>query len=349
MRDNSFDRTIERNYVQKWRFLMAEYEAVKAGQSPAFKRVGDFYRHHGTCSQTFRKYYNRYLRSGDEADLLPQKRGVKWRERREPQGIETEILAYRERGMNRFEIFAALRETRDTVPSCSTIYRTLVRFGKNHRTPAMREEKRRIIKTKLGELGHIDLHQLSRDSFATPPDTPAYVISIIDSCSRLAWAEVVTSKKALPVMFKALKIINTMNVSFGIGFTEMLSDNGAEFASRTNIDDHPFEAMLKELGIKHRYTRPYRPQTNGKIERFWRTLEDDVVDGTTFDTIDHFASELFDFLVYYNSFRPHQALNGLTPKTFAQTLKSETPISEFVNLHSNEQTPTLLEHGCIDR
>jgi hypothetical protein len=93
MRDNSFDRTIERNYVQKWRFLITEYEAVKAGRSLTFKRVGDFYRHHGTCSQTFRKYYNRYLRSGAEADLLPQRRGPKWRERREPEGIEAEIVA----------------------------------------------------------------------------------------------------------------------------------------------------------------------------------------------------------------------------------------------------------------
>ncbi|PYF01758.1 hypothetical protein BJ122_11868, partial [Rhodopseudomonas faecalis] len=65
MRDNSFDRTIERNYIQKWRFLIAEYEAVKEGRSTQFRRVGDFYRHHGTCSQTFRKYYNRYLQSGD--------------------------------------------------------------------------------------------------------------------------------------------------------------------------------------------------------------------------------------------------------------------------------------------
>jgi hypothetical protein len=63
MRDNSYDRTIERNYLQKWRFLIPEYEAVKAGRSEAFERVGDFYHHHGTCSQTFRKYYNRYLRS----------------------------------------------------------------------------------------------------------------------------------------------------------------------------------------------------------------------------------------------------------------------------------------------
>ncbi|RXG88802.1 hypothetical protein EAV90_30700, partial [Bradyrhizobium vignae] len=66
MRDNSYDRTVERNYLQKWRFLIWEYEAVKAGRSPLFKRVGDFYRHHGTCSQTFRKYYNRYLQSGED-------------------------------------------------------------------------------------------------------------------------------------------------------------------------------------------------------------------------------------------------------------------------------------------
>ena len=101
MRDNSYDRTIERNYLQKWRFLIPEYEAVKAGRSKLFKRVGDFYRHHGTCSQTFRKYYNRYLQSGDEADLLPRRRGPKWRERREPEGVEAEIVACRQKGMNR--------------------------------------------------------------------------------------------------------------------------------------------------------------------------------------------------------------------------------------------------------
>ncbi|NEX00130.1 helix-turn-helix domain-containing protein, partial [Rhodopseudomonas sp. BR0G17] len=145
MRDNSFDRTIERNYIQKWRFLIAEYEAVKEGRSEQFRRVGDFYRHHGTCSQTFRKYYNRYLQSGDEADLLPRRRGPKWRDRRVPEGIETEIVAARQRGMNRYEIHAALRERRDKVPSESTIYRVLVDRGLNRRTPAMREEKRRII------------------------------------------------------------------------------------------------------------------------------------------------------------------------------------------------------------
>lgn len=85
MQDNNTDRTTERDYLQKWRFQIWEYEAVKAGRSEAFRRVGDFYRHHGTCSQTFRKYYNRYLASDMEDDLLPRRRGPK---RHDPQAVE---------------------------------------------------------------------------------------------------------------------------------------------------------------------------------------------------------------------------------------------------------------------
>lgn len=328
MRDNSFDRTIERNYLQKWRFLIPEYEAVKAGSSADFESVGAFYRHHGTCSQTFRKYYNRYLQSGEERDLLPQRRGPRWRERRDPLGIEAEILSYRQKGLNRYEIHAALREARPGVeegalPSPSTIYRRLKQHGLNRKTKAktkaMTEEKRKIIKEKLGEMGHVDLHQLPKDMFLMPPAKPAYLICLIDGCSRLAWAEIVNDKKALSVMFKTLKMINTLNVNYGLQFKEILTDNGAEFAARTNPQAHPFEAMLLELGIKHRYTKPYRPQTNGKAERFWRTINEDVIEEATFDNLEHFSNELFEYIVYYNVFRPHQAIGGLTPKAFAQT------------------------------
>src|SRR5689334_4916699 len=78
MRD---DRTIERNYLQQWRSLISEYESVKVGRSGAFRSLREFYKHHGTCSQTFRKYYNRYRASGSEGDLLPKRRGPKRRER----------------------------------------------------------------------------------------------------------------------------------------------------------------------------------------------------------------------------------------------------------------------------
>ncbi len=317
MRDNSFDRTIERNYLQKWRFLISEYEEVKAGRSPMFKRVGEFYRHHGTCSQTFRKYYNRYLSGGSDADLLPRRRGPKWKDRRHPLEIESQVIEQRRLGQNKYEIYAALCDKRLEPPSHSTIYRILRRHGLNRLKPPMIEEKRRILKEHLGELGHVDLHQLPNDIFLKAPSSPCYVVSLVDSCSRLAWAEMVTSKKALPVMFKTLKIINTLNARYGLVFQQILSDNGAEFAARKTPDNHPFELMLAELGIRHRYTRPYRPQTNGKVERFWRTLDDDLIDGTTFDDPNQFIDELLEYMIYYNEFRPHQALEGKTPKAFA--------------------------------
>ena len=320
MRDNSFDRTIERNYRQKWVFLIKEYEEVKTGRSEVFGTVGAFYRHHGTCSQTFRKYYNRYLASGSQDDLIPRRRGPKWRTRRMSLALEAEIAEQRRLGMNRYEIYAVLKERRPDPPSPSSIYRSLVRGGLNRRDVKMVEEKRRIVRTKAGELGHADLHRLSRDMFLDPPREDAHLVAVVCSCTRLAWAEIVMGKKALAVMLRALKAINTLNARYGLRFEEMLTDNGAEFAARSRPAEHPFEAMLLELGVKHRYTRPYRPQTNGKVERFWRSLEDDFVDGATFDDLRHFSNELLGYLIYYNEARPHQALGGLTPKAFNQTL-----------------------------
>jgi transposase InsO family protein len=320
MRDNSFDRTIERNYVQKWRFLIGEYEAVKAGRSAQFARVGDFYRHHGTCSQTFRKYYNRFLSGGGrDEDLLPQRRGPRWKTRRMPAELEAIVLQQRALGLNRYEIYAMLKTTVPTPPSPSAIYRAFKRHNVHRRTTPMREEKRRIIKHAVGELGHVDLHRLPRDIFLTPPPHDSYVVCVIDACSRLAWAATLSSKKALPVMFHTLAVLNTLHERYGVRFAELLTDNGAEFASRNQPHEHPFEAMLGQLGIKHRYTRPYRPQTNGKVERFWRTLQDDLVEATTFNDIAQFDAELAQFLIYYNEHRIHQALNALTPKDFAKS------------------------------
>lgn len=319
MRDNSFDRTIERNYLQKWRFLIGEYEAIKEGRSTQFASVGEFYKHNGTCSQTFRKYYNRYLSSGSQEDLLPQRRGPRWKTRRTPAPMEALIVEERKAGHNRYGICAALREKRHNPPSPSTVYQVLKRHGLNRVTKPMIEEKRRIIKEKVGELGHVDLHQLPLDIFIGPQKEGAYVVSVIDLCSRLAWAEVVLGKKSLPVTFKVMRILGTLERRYGVAFQEMLSDNGAEFAARKNPDNHPFETMLAEMQIKHRYTRPYRPQTNGKAERFWRTLDEDLIEGASFDNLEHFKRELLEYMLYYNEFRPHQAIEGMTPKAFAAT------------------------------
>ena len=73
------DQTIERNYLQQWRMLITQYQAVKTGRSTAFSNIGEFYAYHETSSQTFRKYYNRYRASGLSSDLLPRRRGPKCR------------------------------------------------------------------------------------------------------------------------------------------------------------------------------------------------------------------------------------------------------------------------------
>lgn len=321
MRINTNDKTLKRNYTQKYQFLIEEYEQVKAKQHTRFRYVKEFYEHHGTCAQTFLKYYGRYKDSGGDINaLLPQKRGPRFKTRRTPTEIEDLVLEQRLKGCNKYEINHILRaRLKDKTPSTSTIYNILKRYGANKMTVKAKEEKRRIIKEKAGELAHIDCHHLSKDTIAND-SRRYYILCVIDSCTRVAWAEVMTDIKSISAMFSTLHCLNQIGDRFDIRFAEALTDNGPEFGQKSSQkkEHHPFERLLMELGIKHRYTRPYRPQTNGKVERFWRTLNEDLIDGTYFESIEHFKKELYEYLLYYNMLRPHQGINGQTPQTFSQ-------------------------------
>ena len=318
MRRNSDDRTLERNYVQKYRFLIREYELVKAKRHHHFRFLQDFYAYHGTNRQTFAKYYNRFRQSGADSSLLPRKRGPRWKSRRTIPFIEEKVLQLRRKGINRYEIYAILKPLlKSHTPAPSTIYAITKRHGLNRLTKTMRQSKRQIIKTRVGELGHLDSHYLSKD-LIVGAKRRYYLVAILDACTRLVWAEVVEDLKSLSVMFAALKSINLLNAEYGIQFEVILTDNGPEVASPKNKTNHPTERMLQELDIKHRYTRPYRPQTNGKIERFWRTLNEDLLEETTFESVEELKEELVEYLLYYNTERPHQGLNGMSP---LQTLK----------------------------
>jgi len=320
MRNNSTDQTLKNNYIQTYQYLIKDYEEIKQKKHKVFKKLKDFYSFHGTCPQQFLKYYNRYKQSGDNpSTLLPGKRGPKYNTRRAPLEIENLVLEERNKGCNKYEIHSLLLGTlKEKTPSPSGVYTILKRHNKNKLSHPMKEEKRRIIKEKAGELGHIDCHHLSKDMI--PGSKKRYfVVCVIDSCSRVAWAEVVEDIKSLSVMFATLRCFNHLAEKFSVKFEEVLTDNGPEFGPRESAVkmQHPFERMLIEMGIKHRYIRPYRPQTNGKVERFWRTLNEDLIEGTYFESIDHFKDELFKYMLYYNKLRPHQALNGGVPEQTA--------------------------------
>ena len=322
MRDNRKDHTLERNYQHKWLHLIGEYEQVKAGKHPRFRFVQDFYHAHGTNRQTFAKYYNRYRLSGDDDALLPRKRGPRWKSRRTIPDIEEKVLELRREGANRYEIYAILKpELEDRTPAPSTIYAISRRHGLNRLTTPMKQTKRQITKTRAGELGHLDCHYLGKDLIVGTKQR-YYLVCVLDACTRLAWTEVVDDLKSLSVMFAALKSINMLNAEYGVRFEAMLTNNGAEVASPRNKAGHPMERMLMELGIKHRYTRPYRPQTNGKVERFWRTLNEDLLDGMVFESAEELKDELLAYLIYYNTARPHQGLGGKTSLEIMQNLST---------------------------
>lgn len=315
MRHNSRDSTLERNYLEKYRFLIKEYEQVKNKTHPVHKKAMDFYSANDTCRKSFLKYYNRYKQSGKSLDLLPQKRGPKYKTRRPVAFIEQKVIDLREKGNNKYEIVSILKPRLGKhTPSYSGVYNILKRNKINRLTPKIKKNHQKIIKERMGQLGHIDCHHLSK-SIIKGENKRLYLVCVIDDYSRIAWAELIPDITSLTVMFATLKCLNILSDHYEIKFEEILSDNGSEFGIKTSKQkhQHPFERMLIELGIVHRYTRPYRPQTNGKVERFWRTLEEDLLAETDFDSQEELKEELLQYLYYYNHERPHQGIDGKTP------------------------------------
>ena len=91
-----------------------------------------------------------------------------------------------------------------------------------------------------------------------------------------------------------------------------MSDNGPEFRGKLK-KEHPFETMCKELGIEHIYTRPYRPQTNGKIEAFNKILKREFFYPNKFDSLKDIVLNLGNFLFEYNHLRKHGGLKYESP------------------------------------
>jgi transposase InsO family protein len=315
MRINTNDLTLKRNYLQTYRRLISDYEQIKAGEHPKYKLAKEFYEANHTDRRSFLKYYNRYKQSGNPDDLLPGKRGPKYQTRRPCAEDEQQVLKLRQRGCNKFEISSQLKQKSDKfTPSPSGVYNILKRHHQNRLTSADKEEKRKIIKERMGQLGHIDCHHLSK-SVIRGQHRNLYLLCVLDDYSRLAWAEIMEDITALTTMFTAMRCMQRLKQEFGIQFEELIADNGPEFgtAISQNKHNHPFERMLVETGIKRRYMKPYRPQTNGKVERFWRTLKEDLIEETDFDTLEELEDELLKYLVYYNWQRPHQGINGKKP------------------------------------
>jgi transposase InsO family protein len=133
-----------------------------------------------------------------------------------------------------------------------------------------------------------------------------YVHVAIDDHSRLAYAEVLPDETG-PTTAGFLRRAVAWYAAQGIVVQRLLTDNGGAYRSA------PFAIAALDLGVSQRFTQPYRPQTNGKAERFIRTLLTEWAYATAYGRSGWRTRALRPYLSYYNHDRRHSALNDQPP------------------------------------
>ena len=203
----------------------------------------------------------------------------------------------------------------------STVHRVLVRHGLNQLRWMDRPTGRvirRYQKDRPGELIHVDIKKLGRipdgggwRAWGRGPGVPegggrigyGYIHAAIDDHSRLAYAEVLSDEQAVTAT-GFLQRATAWFTEHGITVEAVMTDNGACYRS------HLWRDTLSANRIKHLRTRPYRPQTNGKIERWFRTLADECAYARIYHSDQERTAALADWIHTYNHHRNHTAING---------------------------------------
>jgi transposase InsO family protein len=130
----------------------------------------------------------------------------------------------------------------------------------------------------------------------------------IDDCTRLAYAEVLENERATTVVGFLGRAV-AFFTRHGMAVEQLLTDNGSAYRSMVHA------IACRTLGIRHLRTRAYRPQTNGKAERFIRTLLGGWAYGALYRNSNERAAALDGWLSYYNHHRRHSALGHHPPIT----------------------------------
>ena len=236
-------------------------------------------------------------------------------------------------------VIASLRRLRFTAAElsellglpCSTVSAVCQRLGMGKLgrlglAPAVRYERQRP-----GELLHIDVKKLGRihggagkritgrERNSRPRATDAAGVPrmqvgwdavhiAIDDATRLAYAEVLPDEKASTAVAFLQRAV-AFYATYGITIQRVLTDNGSPYISTAHA------IACRTLKIRHLRTRPYRPQTNGKAERFIRTLLGGWAYGAIYSSSTQRTQALDGWLWHYNHRRPHQAIGRATPIT----------------------------------
>lgn len=208
-------------------------------------------------------------------------------------------------------LYAYLKAARLTHRSFSSVYRVLSRCGallKRRRRP--KPNWQMYAKAWPGERAQMDIKYLPEGR---------YQLTLIDDCSRLTAATVMTGRTQADV----IQALPRLLAAFPFELRCIQTDNGAEFESR-------FHAWLEEHGIRHVRIRPRQPHLNGKVERVQRTIAEEYWDGVVGPPAPAWETGLQAYLKLYNRRRPHRSLDYQTPWRYAlQRLTAANAISHI--------------------
>lgn len=198
------------------------------------------------------------------------------------------------------------RRRRQPVPSVATIWRVLSRRG--FITPQPQKRPRSSWQRFQAELPN-ECWQADTTHWTLADGADVEILNIIDDHSRL-----LVASRAFTVT-KAPDVVETFHhAAAEIGFpASVLTDNGAIFTAEARNGASAFELALLALGIEIKHSRPYHPQTCGKVERFHQTLKKWLAKQPAATTIAELQAQLDDFRRYYNTTRPHRSLDRRTP------------------------------------
>ena len=268
-------------------------------------------REFGVSRQTVRKWHDRYVAEGVE--------GLRDRTSR-PHRSPGQLPRYQRRQIERRRRrrWSSLRIAQYYGHPVSTVVTIQRRLGLNRLSrlepprPVLRYEHRRpgalvhLDIKKLGRIGRIG-HRIHGDRRRRSRHVGwEHVHVAIDDCTRLAYAEVLPRDDG-PTTTGFLTRAIAWFAAWGIRVRALLTDNGKRYTSGV------FAAVVAAHRLVHRRTRPYRPQTNGKAERFIRTLLHEWAYAQAFRHSRYRTAQLPHYLRFYNTERRHSALAFSTP------------------------------------
>jgi transposase InsO family protein len=303
----------------------------------AFERSGltqrQFAAHFGITANTLGAWLRGYRERGEEGlermEPGPRRpRGAKPM----PEGKQKAIVEVK----RRFPTFG-LRKVRDFLArfggvrvSAGGVRAALDRAGVKP-TPSRRARRRaapprRFERSRPGELWQSDITYLH----VPWSRRPLYLIVFIDDFSRYVVSSGLHLQQRQEIAIEALLL---GIAKFGRP-KEVLTDQGRQYFAWRGKND--FQRLLVREGIAHVVARAHHPETVGKCERFWETLKRELWDHVAPRDLDDARSRLSHYLAHYNHFRPHQAIEGMTPADRFFGLESEVRKAVEAAMDRNE-------------